>query len=248
MSLRFAWSFLTRLRGGADPRTDRDLGRSVPWFPVVGAVVGMLSGGAFWALWTPLGAPLAAIAAVATGIVITGAFHEDGWADTADALGGTTRRQRLEIMKDSRLGTFGVLALLLSTLVQVHAVMSLAPRDGVIALALAHGLGRTAAVVVLLAAPATRSSGLGIGYAAHLQPARCISAVAIAAAAAVSLGLPAAVAAASAGLGALLVAGFARRTLDGATGDVCGSAAHLGQVVALVGMSRLVDDFGWTWT
>lgn len=247
VSLRFAWAFLTRLPGGAHPRTERDLGRSVPWFPIVGAVVGTLSGAVFWALWTPLGAPLAAIAAVATGVVVTGAFHEDGWADTADSLGGMTRERRLEIMKDPRLGTFGVLAMLLSTLAQVFAVMPLPPRDGVIALALAHGLGRTAAVVVMLATPTGPSSGLGASYTAHMRTAPCVAVVAIAYAAGLSLGPAGAVAAGSAGFGALLVAGLARRVFGGTTGDVFGAAAHLGQVAALVALSRLFSDYGWTW-
>ena len=70
MSLRYAWAFLTRLPGGAHPSTERDLDRIVPWFPLVGAIVGTLSDGVFWALWQPLGAPLAAILAIAAGAVI----------------------------------------------------------------------------------------------------------------------------------------------------------------------------------
>ena len=130
MSLRWAWAFLTRLPGGAHPETDRDLGRSVPWFPLVGVVIGGLSGAVYWALHGPIGALLAAVLAVAAGVIATGGFHEDGLADTADALGGANRERRLEIMKDSRAGVFGVLALVLSTLVRVFAVSRLDPVDG----------------------------------------------------------------------------------------------------------------------
>ena len=127
MSLRWAWAFLTRLPGGAHPGDDRELGRSVPWFPIVGAILGALSGTVYWALHGPLGAPLAAVLAVAASAAATGGLHEDGLADTADALGGATRERRLEIMKDSRVGVFGAMALVLSTLARVFAVSSLGP-------------------------------------------------------------------------------------------------------------------------
>ena len=248
MSLRFAWAFLTRLPGGAHPRNAVDLGRSVPWFPLVGAVVGALSGAVFWALWSPLGAPLAAIAAISTAIALTGGFHEDGLADTADALGGSTPHERLEIMKDPRLGTFGTLVLLLSTLAGVFAVIPLPPLDGAVALALAHGLGRAAAVVVMLTTPSAHGTGLGRSYAAHLRPGPGLAAVLIAYAAAVSVGPAGAVAASAAGAGALLVGAAARRAFGGVTGDVLGAAAHLSQIAALVSLSGLVDDYGWTWS
>ena len=248
MSLRFAWAFLTRLPGGAHPRHDADLGRSVPWFPLVGALVGALSGAAFWALWSPFGAPLAATAAIATGIALTGGFHEDGLADTTDALGGSTPQERFEIMKDSRLGTFGTLALLLSTLVGVFALLPLPPFDGAASLVLAHGLGRAAAVVVMLTTPSAHGAGLGRSYTAHLRTGPCLAAVLIAYAAAMGIGPAGAVAAGAAGVGALLVGALARRAFGGVTGDVLGAAATIGQLAALVSLSRLIDNYGWTWS
>lgn len=247
MSLRYAWAFLTRLPGGAHPSTERDLGRSVPWFPLVGAIVGTLSGGVFWATWTPLGAPFAAILAVATGVVVTGAFHEDGLADSADALGGTTPERRREIMKDSRLGTFGTLALVLATLVQVFAVMPLGARDAVIAMALAHGVGRALAVTAMASMPAATGSGLGHGYAAHLRGAPCALSILASYGVAFALG-PVGVFAVGAATGAALLAGLvAYRRFGGSTGDVLGAISHVSQIAALVAVSRLLDDFGWFW-
>ncbi|WP_419855520.1 adenosylcobinamide-GDP ribazoletransferase [Candidatus Poriferisodalis sp.] len=244
MSLRYAWAFLTRLPGGAHPPTERDLGRSVPWFPLVGAIVGALSGVVFWAVWQPLGAPLAAILAVATGAVITGAFHEDGLADTADALGGTTPEERREIMKDSRLGTFGTLALVLATLVQVFAVMPLAARDAIIAMVLAHGVGRVLAVAAMAAA----GSGLGHSYTAHLRGLPCALSLLVSYGAAFALG-PVGVFAVGAATGAALVVGLiAYRRFGGMTGDVLGAIAQVSQMAALVAVSRLLDDSGWLWT
>lgn len=248
MSLRGAWAFLTRLPGGAHPGDDRELGRSVPWFPIVGAAVGALSGAVYWALHGPLGAPLAAVLAVAAGAVATGCFHEDGLADTADALGGTTRQRRLEIMKDSRVGAFGVLALVLSTLVRVFAVSSLAATDGLIAFVVAHMLGRTMAVAVMGAAPAAAGAGLGHSYTAHLPRAWTVAAIVSTSAAAASLGLPGAVSLAAAASGAVLVGLVARRAFGGTTGDVLGAAEQVAEMAVLVSAAALVSTHGWSWS
>ena len=247
MSLRLAWAFLTRLPGGAHPETDRDLGRSVPWFPVVGAVVGALSGAVYWALHGPLGAPLAAVLAVAASAAATGGLHEDGLADTADALGGSTRSRRLEIMKDSRVGVFGVLALVLSTLVRVFAVSSLDPVDGLVVLVVAHMLGRTMAVAVMGAAPVATGTGLGHSYGAHLPRAWTAVAVVVSSAVAASLGLPGAVSLAAATAGAVLVWLVARRAFGGTTGDVLGATEQVAEMAVLVSVAALVSTHGWSW-
>ena len=248
MSLRGAWAFLTRLPGGVHPETDRDLGRSVPWFPVVGAVVGALSGAVYWALHGPLGSLLAAVLAVAAGAVVTGCFHEDGLADTADALGGASRQRRLAIMKDPRVGAFGVLALVLSTLVRVFAVSSLAATDGLIALVVAHMLGRTMAVAVMGAAPAAAGTGLGHSYTAHRPRAWTVAAIVITSAAAASLGPPGAVSLATAASGAVLVGLIAWRAFGGVTGDVLGATEQVAEMAVLVSAAALVSAHGWSWT
>src|SRR4030095_13904282 len=102
--------------------------RSVPWFPVVGAGVGLVVAGVYGGgrlALPPL--PAAALGLVA-GICVTGAFHEDGLGDTADAfVGGWDRESTTRILKDPRLGTFGVLAVAASLLLRVAAVAALAP-------------------------------------------------------------------------------------------------------------------------
>ena len=247
MSLRWAWAFLTRLPGGAHPETERDLGRSVPWFPVVGAVVGALSGGVYWALHGSFGAPLAAVLAVAVGAVVTGCLHEDGLADTADALGGASRERRLEIMKDSRVGAFGVLALVLSTLVRVFAVSSLTPVDALLALVVAHMLGRTMAVAVMGAAPAASGTGLGHGYSAHLPRAWTMVAVVASSAVAASLGLAGAVSLAAAAAGAAFVGLIAWRAFGGTTGDILGTAEQMAEMAVLLSAAALASTHGWSW-
>ena len=247
MSLRGAWAFLTRLPGGAHPGTDRELGRSVPWFPIVGAAVGALSGAVYWALHGPLGAPLAAVLAVAAGAVATGCFHEDGLADTADALGGANRERRLAIMKDSRVGAFGVLALVVATLVRVFAVSSMAAIDGLIALVVAHMLGRTMAVAVMGVAPAAAGTGLGHSYTSHLPRAWTAAAIVITSATAASLGLPGAVSLATAASGAVLVGLIAGRAFGGVTGDVLGATEQVAEMAVLVSAATLVNTHSWSW-
>ena len=247
MSLRRAWAFLTRLPGGAHPGDDRELGRSVPWFPLVGVVIGGLSGTVYWALHGPLGALLAAVLAVVAGATVTGCFHEDGLADTADALGGSTRQLRLEIMKDSRVGAFGVLALVLSTLVRVLAVSSLAPVGGLVALVVAHMLGRTMAVAAMGVAPAA-GTGLGHSYAAHLPRAWTAVAVVVSSVAAASLGLVGAVSLAAAAAGAALVVLVAWRAFGGATGDVLGATEQVAEMAVLLSAASLAATHTWSWT
>lgn len=247
MGLRRAWAFLTRFPGGAHPRNDRELGASVPWFPVVGAVVGGLSGAVYWGLHGPLGAQLAGVLAIAVGAVVTGCFHEDGLADTADALGGASRAQRLEIMKDSRVGAFGVLALVLSTLVRVFAVSSLAPADGLAALVVAHMLGRTTAVAMMGGSPAASGSGLGHDYTAHLPRARTALTVIVTSAVAAGLGVSGAVSLAAAAGAALMVGVVAWRAFGGITGDVLGATEQVGEMAVLVSAASLASTHGWSW-
>ncbi|MDB5456252.1 MAG: cobS, partial [Caulobacter sp.] len=124
-----ATQFLTRAPVPPLPGFQPDwVRRSARYFPLVGQAVGgicalVLLVAAHW-----LGGWLPALLAVATGVLLTGGFHEDGLADTADGLGGgQTVARRLEIMKDSRVGTYGVLALCLTLAARVGALAALPP-------------------------------------------------------------------------------------------------------------------------
>jgi adenosylcobinamide-GDP ribazoletransferase len=147
-----ALAFLTRLPVKARPGFDTDDGlfTYARFFPAAGILVGLLSGTVFYftsQIWTGL---LPALLAIVASIIITGALHEDGLADTADAFGGGwTREQRLSIMKDSRLGTYGVLALGLGIALRVCALALLSPAVGFFALIAIHAAARFMPVVVL---------------------------------------------------------------------------------------------------
>ena len=143
-------------------------------------------------------------------------------------------------MKDSRVGTFGVLALVLSTLVKVFAVSSLAPVDGLAALVVAHMLGRTMAVAAMGIAPAASGTGLGHSYTAHLPQAWTAAVVIASSAAAAGLGLPGVVALAAAAAGAVAVGVVAWRTFGGTTGDALGAIEQVGEMAVLVSAASLV--------
>jgi len=122
---RAAFIFLTRIQLGGFPYSADDWKWAPAYFPFVGLVVGALGAGAF-SLGAHLGSFPAAVLAVMTTVWITGAFHEDGLADTADAMGGAHSRKKLhEILKDSRIGTYGGSALVLGTLLRVSCLAEL---------------------------------------------------------------------------------------------------------------------------
>jgi len=247
MSIRHAWAFLTRLPGGAHPAGERELGASVPWFPAVGAVIGLLLG-LVWVAMGELVSPLtAATITVAAGVVMTGAFHEDGLADTADSLGGYTPERRLAIMKDSRVGTFGALALVFSVLIRVVALASLEPVEGLVALVMAHAVGRSVATLVMVTTPAATATGLGQSYSAYLPRSAVLAMGAIIAGCSV-VGGPAGVVGyllALTGAGLLVV--LARRAYGGTTGDVLGAVEQVGEMAVLSAAARLVAEHGWQW-
>ena len=247
MSIRHAWAFLTRLPGGTHPANEQGLGMSVPWFPAVGAMIGLILG-LFWIALNELVAPLSSSAiTIMLGVVITGAFHEDGFADTADSLGGFSPERRLEIMKDSRVGTFGVLALVLSVLVRVVALAALDPVEGVVALVMAHAVGRSIATIVMASSPAASSTGLGQSYTAHLPKPAVWTISAVIAGCSIVGGPAGVVGYGLALLGALVIVGLARRAYGGTTGDVLGAIEQIGEMAVLSAAARLVAEHGWQW-
>jgi adenosylcobinamide-GDP ribazoletransferase len=239
-----AAQFLTRLPTPPTPFAPDGIDRSARYFPVIGQLVGLLCA-AVWLtagrLWP--GLPAAALA-VGAGALATGALHEDGLADTADGLGGgRDREHRLAIMKDSRIGSYGALALVLSVALRITLLSGLAPWAGALALVVAHGGARAAPVVVMTALPYAGDpraaklkpapgnvtwpeAGLAVALGAWpligLTPARAILAVALAAAATTGLALA------------------ARRLVGGVTGDVLGAVEQVAEVGFLMGAAAAV--------
>ncbi len=253
--LRTAVGFLTRVPVTV---TDPVLSRAAPWFPVVGLLIGVAQGAVLVAANQVVPAPVAAALAVGASALITGAFHHDGLADMADAFGGGWNvEQRLAIMKDSRLGTYGTSALIVAFATEISVLAVLAPGDGFRAVVAAHCLSRSIAVATMRLAPLapdpsragddsgqepsqTSARGLGAAYAADLSPLGAALAVifGIAVTAAALAGswmtVPAVAAAAVA---AAAVVALSIRKIGGITGDVLGAVQQLSSLAVLVVLS-----------
>lgn len=228
---------LTRLPLGWTGENATQTARAVWAFPVIGMLLGALGGCAFW-LAVGLGLPpwLGAGWTLAVLLLATGALHEDGLADTADALGAeATPERRLVILRDSRIGTYGALALGLSLLIRLGALAAIGRPGAVLpSLMLAGALGRAAMIgVPLLLAPA-RGDGLGAGLG--LPPVRSVAAgMGLAALLAFALFPPGR---ACAALGAssfalFAVSAFASRRLGGYTGDIYGAVEQIAECAVL---------------
>ncbi|APX11883.1 adenosylcobinamide-GDP ribazoletransferase [Tateyamaria omphalii] len=208
--------------------------RAVWAYPLVGLVLGLILSAMSLAL-TWLGLPQMMVAGVLLGalLMLTGAMHEDGLADTADGLwGGQTRDRRLEIMKDSRIGAYGVLALIV---VMGLRWLGLAEVDwtGIIA---ALMLSRAAMTPLMLALPHARSTGLSHSVGAP-ETGAVLGAVLIAVVGAgVLLGIAGLFAALIAGAVAVSVGLIAKAKIAGQTGDVLGATCALSEVAVLLAL------------
>jgi adenosylcobinamide-GDP ribazoletransferase len=229
-----------------DPHGPPDFRTMAPAVPLAGAVIGLCGAavlGAAHAL--ALGAVLTAALAVAGLTLATGAFHEDGLADAADGLGGSTTERRLAIMKDSRIGSYGAAALVAAYALRIAALAEIAGRIGpagaAAAVVFAAALSRTAPLMLLTLPPARTG---GMSYVAG-RPARGTMAAAWAVCAV--LGIAAALAgplpllgAALAFLAALVLARGMRklslRLIGGHTGDVAGAVQQLVEVAAYLSL------------
>lgn len=241
--LRGAASFLTRVPLGAHGGTATDLGRAVVWFPVVGAAIGAVGGLVYAVTLQVWPSFVSASLAVAAGVLLTGAFHEDGLADTADALGGSfDRESALRIFGDPRHGSYGVLALVLSVALRITTLASLAALAGLIVMTVAHCVSRAAAVGVLGTVPAATEEGLGATYARHITRRRVITAVAIGVIATIPLGVWSVAVIAVAILGAALVARLAVRRVGGITGDVLGAVQQVVEIATLLVAVAVTHD------
>lgn len=220
----------------AAPPTAGELARAAAWYPLVGAGIGAVAAGAHWALVRAHLPSLAPWAALAAAIVVTGAFHEDGLADTADGLfGGHDRARRLEIMRDSRVGTYGVVALVLVLGAQVTALGALPAALAWRALVVAHALGRAAALPLTLLPYARAEGGLGASVAQRVPAAALGFALVTGLGPLAILPWPLALAAAgAAGLVALAGAWRFSRDLGGITGDTLGAVVKLAELTTYV--------------
>ena len=230
--------FLTRLPIQFTATMTSDLfGRAMGWFPLIGAGLGLGAGIAFGLLgWLGLPPMLVATATVALLVATTGALHEDGLSDTADGLGGGRNREhKLEIMRDSRIGSYGTLALLFSVLLRVGALTALPSAWAAIKVLVVAGAVSRAAMVVHShrQAPARRD-----GLSATLgRPAQGATLIALGIALALSLlllGTKALVALVVAGIATAAMMRLAEHHLGGQTGDLLGATQQVVEIAVLL--------------
>ncbi len=231
-----AAGFLTRLPmpgwvGWADDR----MIRASRYFAAVGALVGLAGGLVWWLAGQVAPGAVAAGLALAAMIWLTGALHEDGLADCADGLGGgKSGPQALEIMRDSRVGSYGALALVFSVGLRWAALAALAPGWGMLALVLAGGIGRAAMVPATALASYARREGLGGSLAGGAGVIEVAAALGTALVLGIIGGWPGLLAL---GLALAVTGGFLLylvRRVGGYTGDGLGAIAQLGEIAVLV--------------
>lgn len=234
--------FLTRLPLGRFVIAPPQLARALRAFPLVGAAIGLAAGLVYWlgAVFglSPLPAAFVTLGATA---FLTGALHEDGLADCADGFGGGHgRAAKLAIMRDSRLGSYGALALVISVGIRATALADLAPADGLAALIAAHAASRAAMPLLMalleparqdgLAASLGRPADLVIGQAVVLGVLLC---------ALMTGPLGATVALSFASLALAGLEALARAQIGGYTGDVLGGAQQVVETAILLALSAL---------
>jgi adenosylcobinamide-GDP ribazoletransferase len=236
LALTFLTVFPWPWSGEASPE---DLGRSLFWYPWVGAILGLLYWGAGVLLLRFFLPPAAAALLLILTVLLTRGLHLDGLADTVDGLGGgRTPEERLAIMKDSRLGAFGAVGLVLILLLKfalLQAVLSLAQAGSLVLFPL---VGRWGLVLLAGLAPYARPGG-GLGQAVTEGASTPLIAGATASTFILSFlagGLPGVVIFGLAGLAVWGLSWYFRRALGGITGDVYGAVCEILETLVLAGL------------
>ena len=216
--------------------------RGIVTFPLVGVVLGALAGLVFVLLDGWCGIPLAALFTVLALALLTGGFHLDGLADTCDGVfSARTRERMLAIMRDSRLGTHGGLALIVVLLAKVLVIAELALRGMPVltVLIVACAAGRGGSVLLMYGHRYAREEGLGnlfIGKISLTQTLVTLTITAILAA--MLLGMTGLLALAITLIAIFLLGLRLKRTLGGQTGDTLGAAIELGEVIFMLALLR----------
>ncbi|UKJ73583.1 adenosylcobinamide-GDP ribazoletransferase [Azospirillum brasilense] len=236
--------FLTRLPLRlSGPLAEDAHARAMGWFPLVGAGVGLFGGSVYGLAATAHLPPLpAALLALGAMVWLTGALHEDGAADVADGFGGgRDKARKLEIMRDSRVGSYGVLAITFSVAVRASALAALAePRIVIPALLASGALSRGGMAVIARSMDPARADGLAARQGRPSPGTVALSLMLALAVAVAALQGLAAAAVLPATLAALAVAWQAQRQIGGHTGDVFGAAQQVAEAAVLLTLAATV--------
>ena len=264
-----AVQFLTRLPAPAEEAySPQCLAASVRHYPLVGALVGAFCAGIFWLADFALPGSVALLLAVAAGLALTGAMHEDGLADSFDGIGAGTnlgggqsadaeagnrsdiqRSRILDVMRDSRLGTFGATALIMALAIKVAALASLPPLAVCVALIVGHGLSRLSCIVLMQTSTYVRKAGVATPMAGRFGFLSWLTVLTTAAVLLAGLFLllgPLAASLALVGLiaGHTLMRLAFERQLGGYTGDTLGAVQQASEIGFYLGVSASAG--AWT--
>lgn len=229
-----AQMFLTRL---ASPKniewSENELAASTTYFPAVGIVIGFISSVAWFVGYAGWGSGLAALFAVSAATLATGAFHEDGIADSADGIGGAFEiEKKLAIMRDSRIGTYGSVALILTISAKILTLTLIAPANVVGILITAHVVARWSSLPLIYNNTYIREQGTGKPFAAKVTKRRLMAAtvftlfcVTLCVQSKILIVMPVVM------LTLWISQWYLRRKLGGITGDVLGAVNSLTELV-----------------
>ncbi len=235
-----AQTFMTRLPAPIKLSwSEEELAKSTAYFPVVGLLVGTIAAVAWWLGSNGWSATIGAVFAVCAAVIATGAFHEDGLADSADGIGGAFEiEKKLTIMRDSRIGTYGSVALLLSILAKVGAIALLDANTAMWTIAGAHMISRWTSAPLIKNNTYVREQGTGKPFAAMVTTTEVIGSSCFALfCSLLCFGYKAVVVVPVVLVGLWCAQWYVRRKLGGITGDVLGAINSLIELLVYLVMA-----------
>lgn len=217
--------------------SEQDLNHSVRYFPLVGLIVGSIAALSWWLSAQLLPHPVAIIISMISTILVTGGFHEDGLADCCDGLGGGwSQQQILTIMKDSRIGSYGSLALIMALLLKFASLQAIAPTLLPLILITAHGLSRLASVLLIASLSYVKETGKAKPLAQHISPGELLIAVASGLLPLTLLPFPLLAALIPVLLGWLYFQRLLHKQIGGYTGDCLGAMQQIAELCFYLGI------------
>lgn len=234
-----ALRFFTRLPiPGQLGYTSVALENAIVYYPLVGSLLGALCAALFLASGTLWPKSLAVLMVIAAGICLTGALHEDGWSDMADGFGGGWDKQRiLDIMRDSRLGSFGAVALVMMLLARYVSLLEIDTVWLPLALVAGHAFSRLCATIIMMSMEYVRAEGKGKSFSNRLRASEIFFVMLTGLWPLSCLPWPqTAVAVMLALLATLWLARLFKRNIGGYTGDCLGATQQLAEIAFYVGL------------
>lgn len=219
------------------------IARSSWAWPVVGAIAGVIAGVAGASLgWLGIDREMAAIVALGVLVLVTGAMHEDGLADSLDGLaGGSTAEKRLEIMKDSQIGVFGATGLALVLLGRWSAISEIGGDQLIAVLLVSSCASRLPVVLAMAALPPARDSGLSASIGRPTGQLALLATAVTTLICLVAFGLAGLAAVVVAVIGAVPICFLARQLVGGQTGDILGASQQFAELFVLAMLTSFIQ-------